>query len=53
LVYADEVYMLDGNIHTIIKNTDALLVGSMEIGVGWRPSIGLIWLRIGRGDRHL
>jgi hypothetical protein len=33
LVYADDVTMLGGNIHTIRKNTEALAVASMEIGL--------------------
>jgi hypothetical protein len=33
LVYADEVHILGGNIHTIKKNTEALVVASKEIGL--------------------
>jgi nitrous oxide reductase len=33
LVYADEVHILSGNIHTIKKNTEALVVASKEIGL--------------------
>ena len=33
LVYADDVNILDGSIHTIKKNTEALVVGSKEIGL--------------------
>jgi hypothetical protein len=32
LVYADDVNMLSGSIHTIRKNTEALLITSKEIG---------------------
>ena len=33
LVYADNVNMLGGSIHTIRKNIDALVVASMQIGL--------------------
>jgi hypothetical protein len=33
LVYADDVNILDGSIHAIKKNTEALLVASKETGV--------------------
>ena len=33
LVYADDVNMLGGSIHTIKKNTEALAVTSKEIGL--------------------
>jgi len=33
LIYADDVYKLGGSIHAIKKNTEALLVGSKEIGL--------------------
>jgi hypothetical protein len=33
LVYADEVHILGGNIHTIKKNTEALVVASKETGL--------------------
>ena len=33
LVYADDVNMLDGSIHTIKKIKESLLVGSKEIGL--------------------
>ena len=33
LVYADYVYFLGGNAHTIKKNAEALLVASKEIGL--------------------
>jgi len=33
LVYADDVSVLGGNVHTIKKNTEALLVHSKEIGL--------------------
>jgi hypothetical protein len=33
LVYADDVNILCGSIHTIRKNTEALLIASMEIGL--------------------
>jgi hypothetical protein len=33
LVYADDVNILGGFIHTLQKNTGALLVDSMEIGL--------------------
>jgi hypothetical protein len=32
LVYADDVNILGGSIHTIRKNTEALLISSKEIG---------------------
>jgi hypothetical protein len=33
LVYADDVNILGGSIHTIRKNTEALFISSKEIGV--------------------
>ena len=33
LVYADDVNMLGGSIHNIKRNTEALVVGSNEIGL--------------------
>jgi hypothetical protein len=33
LVYADDVSMLGGSLHTIKENTEALLVASKEIGL--------------------
>jgi hypothetical protein len=30
---ADDINILDGDVHTVNKNTDALLVGSKEIGL--------------------
>ena len=33
LVYADDVNMLDGNVHTIKKNTESLVVASKETGL--------------------
>jgi hypothetical protein len=33
LVYVDEVNTLGGSIHTIEKNTEALIVASKEIGL--------------------
>jgi hypothetical protein len=33
LVYADDVNVLGGSIHTIRKNTEALLIASKEIGL--------------------
>jgi hypothetical protein len=33
LVYADDVNILGGCIHTIRKNTDALLIASKEVGL--------------------
>jgi hypothetical protein len=33
LVYADDNDILGGSIHTIRKNTDALLIASKEIGL--------------------
>jgi hypothetical protein len=32
LVYADDVNILGGSIHTIKKNTESFVIGSMEIG---------------------
>jgi hypothetical protein len=34
LVYADDVNILGGSIHTIRKNTQALQIASKEIGLG-------------------
>ena len=31
LVYADDVNILGGSIHTIKKNTESFVIGSMEI----------------------
>jgi hypothetical protein len=33
IVYADDVNILGGSIHTIRKNTEALLIASKEIGL--------------------
>jgi hypothetical protein len=33
LVYADDVNMLDGSIHTARKNTEALLIASKKTGL--------------------
>jgi hypothetical protein len=33
LVYADDVNIMVGSVHTIKKNTEALLVASKEIGL--------------------
>jgi hypothetical protein len=33
LVYTDDVNMLGGSIHTVRKNTEALLIASKEIGL--------------------
>ena len=33
LVYVDDVNILGGSVHTIEKNTEALVVGSKEIGL--------------------
>ena len=33
LVYADDVKILSGNVHTVKKSTEALLVASKEIGL--------------------
>jgi hypothetical protein len=33
LVYADDVNILGGSIHTIRKNTDALLIASKKMGL--------------------
>jgi hypothetical protein len=33
LVYADDVNILGGSIHTVRKNTEALLIASKEIGL--------------------
>jgi hypothetical protein len=33
LVYAEDVNILSGSIHTIRKNTEALVVASKEIGL--------------------
>jgi hypothetical protein len=33
LVYADDVNILDGNIHTVQKNTETILVSSKEISL--------------------
>jgi hypothetical protein len=32
MVYADDVIIVGGSVHTIKKNTEALLVASKEIG---------------------
>jgi len=32
-VYADDVYILGGSVHTIKKNTSALVVASKEFGL--------------------
>ena len=37
LVYADDVNMFGGYVHTLQKNTKALLVSSMEIGLEVNP----------------
>jgi len=34
LVYADDINILGGNVHTVKKNTEALAVGSKETGLG-------------------
>ena len=34
LVYADDVNILGGSIHTIKENVEALVVASKEIGLG-------------------
>jgi hypothetical protein len=31
LVYADDVDILDGSVHTVEENTEALLIGSKEL----------------------
>jgi len=33
LVYADDVNILGGSVHTMKKNTETLLVGSKDIGL--------------------
>jgi hypothetical protein len=33
LVYADDVNILGGSMHTVRKNTEALLIASKEIGL--------------------
>jgi hypothetical protein len=33
LVYADDVNILGGSVHTISKNTEALVIASKEIGL--------------------
>jgi len=33
LVYADDVYILGGSVHTIKENAEALIVASKEIGL--------------------
>jgi len=33
LVYADDVNMLGGSVHTVKENAEALVVGSEEIGL--------------------
>jgi len=33
LVYADDVNILEGSVHTIEKNTEALVVASKESGL--------------------
>jgi hypothetical protein len=34
LVYADDVNILGGSVHGVKKNTEALVVGSKETGLG-------------------
>jgi hypothetical protein len=34
LVYADDVNVFGGSVHTITKNTESLVVASKEIGLG-------------------
>ena len=33
LVYADDINMLEGSIHTVNENTEALVVVSKEVGL--------------------
>jgi hypothetical protein len=33
LVYADDIYMLGGSLHTTKKSTEALVIASKEIGL--------------------
>jgi len=37
LVYADDVNILDGSVHTIKKTPEALLIGSKETGLDVNP----------------
>jgi hypothetical protein len=43
LVYAYDVFMLDGSIHSIKKNTEALLVASKEIKLLFLKSGSIRW----------
>jgi hypothetical protein len=47
LVYADDVNILGGSIHTVKEKAEALIVASKNIlkcgaGGGWKRSVGLI-----------
>jgi hypothetical protein len=53
LVYADDVNILGGSVHSIKKNTEDLVIASKEIGLevnAERVWTGLRWLRIETGS---
>jgi hypothetical protein len=46
LVYVADVNILGGNVRTVKKNTEALLVGSKEIAPGVNADTTSTWLRL-------